>query len=225
MRRYVAAFAAPIILASACSRSAVQIDYIDFVQLGGIRYLVPSVSTPSGSILPESIVGAVYGTVKVKLAGSQDPSHKIQDGDAAFLATGTQVYRVNGYRPTFRLAARHDGRLLLYESDTNPKARVGADLLDLAGKVQYIGINDQSSGIVELAAIKDPAAVQNLVDLIEKAPVDQSKQPSGSTRYFIDFHMMDGTEVIRSYWPDSGELARGILVPDAVKMAVVAALQ
>ncbi len=37
--------------------------------------------------------------------------------------------------------------------------------------------------------------------------------------------MLDGTEVIRSYRPVSGELARGIHLPDAAKLAIGVALQ
>ena len=57
----------------------------------------------------------------------QQPQAK--DGDAAFLDIGTRVYTVKGYLPTFRLAAYLDGVLQLYEADTNPCARTGADLL------------------------------------------------------------------------------------------------
>ena len=104
-------------------------------------------------------------------------------------------------------------------------AKVGADQLDLENKVQYIGVNSGSDAHTELAAIKDPNAVQALLDLVAKSPVEQSSQPGGGTQYFIDFHMVDGTEVIRSYWPDPGELARGIHVPTAFRLATVAAIQ
>ena len=166
----------------------------------------------------------MYGKIKVKLEGSQYPNHQLQDGDSACLGPGPQVYGVNGYQSTFRLAARHDGRLTLYEADTNPMAKAGADLLDLANKVHYIGVNSGSDGHTALAAIKDPNAVKALVHLVLKSPVDQSNQPGGGIQYFIDFHMLDCTEVIRAYWPDAGELSRGINVPGAFKRAIAQAL-
>ena len=86
-------------------------------------------------------MGTQYGAVKVKLDGSSDPNHRLQDGDAAFLPPGTPLFRLKLYRPTFRLAARDGNRLVLYEADGNPKAKVGADLVDIAGKVDYIQIN------------------------------------------------------------------------------------
>ena len=108
-------------------------------------------------------------------------------------------------------------------ADTNPMAKAGADLLDLVNKVKYIGVNSGSDGHTELAAIKDPNAIRALVDLVEKSPVDQSNQPVGGAQYFMDFHMVDGTEVIRSYWPDTVELSRGIIMPDTFNFAITEA--
>lgn len=200
-----------------------QIDYVDFIQLGGITY-VASREAASARQLEDGDLGAAYGQVKTKLEGSQDPNHQLQDGDSAFLSPGTQVYRVNGYRTNFRLAARHDGRLILYEADTNPAARVGADVLDLAGKVDYVGINSPTDGTTQLGTVKDPAVVQATIDLVERSAVDQSAQPGGRALYFIDFHMVDGTEVIRAYWPETGVLQRGIQVPDAFRSIVESAV-
>lgn len=216
--------AAPLFFGSGCGGSAVQIDYVDFVQVGGITYVASGGPAPGSHQLQESDLGAVYGQVKTKLNGSQDPNHRLQDGDSAFLSPGTQVYRVAGYRPTFRLAARHDGRLFLYEADTNPAARFGADLLDLEGKVGYIGINSPSDGTTQLATVKEPALVKTAVALVEQGAVDQSTQPGGRARYFIDFHMIDGTEVTRAYWPETGLLGRGIHVPDAFRSIVETAV-
>lgn len=223
MKPFALALAAPALLAVACSQHAAQIDYVDFVQLGGITYVAAGPPTASGRQLQDADLGAEYGQVKVKLEGSQDPNHQIQAGDSAFLAPGSPVYRVNGYWPAFRLAARHDGRLVLYEADTNPSARVGADLLDLSGKVGFVGINSETDGTTVLGAIKDPAVVQTLVDLVEQGPVDQSAQPAGKS-YVIDFHMVDGTEVARAYWPEAGLLERGIHVPDAFRSIVESAV-
>lgn len=225
MRLFTLALAVPMVLVAGCttSHSAVQVDYTDFVKLGGVTY--QAAWTSPVRPMKDADLGPVYGKVKVKLEGSQDPNHQLQDGDSAFLAPGTQVYSVTGYQPTFRLAARHDGRLVLYEADTNPGARAGADLLDLANKVQYIGVNSASDGHTELGAIKDPNAVRALVALVGTSPVDQSNQPNSGPQYFVDFHMLDGTEVTRSYWPDSGELARGIRVPTAFGAAIAAAIQ
>ncbi len=114
------------------------IDRLDFIILSGIQY--QSEKARIGRRITEQDVGAPYGRVRCMLADLKfDPSYnEMQDGNAGFLPSGTVVYRVNGYAPYFRLAARRDGQIILYESDFNPTARRGSDLLDLVGKVSTI---------------------------------------------------------------------------------------
>lgn len=200
----------------------IEIDWIDFIRFGGITY---SATPVSGRPLIAGDLGPVFVTVKFKLDGNvQNPNYQSKDGDAAFLNPGTKVYAVKGYKSTFRLAAYQNGEIQLYESDTNPHAKVGADLLDIGGKVLYIGINSEQDG-KELAAIKDSKQVVGLITMVLKAPVNQNYQSSGSSQYFIDFHLQDGTSVIRAYWPDSGELSRGILLPAAFGSAIKQAMK
>src|SRR5579885_2133047 len=198
------------------------IDWVNFVRFGGITYV--AVDTRPGRPLAKSDLGPVFATVKFKLDGNvHDPGYQSKDGDAAFLDAGTKIYTMKGYRPTFRLAAWHNHVLTLYEADTNPHARKGADLLDIDGKVRYIGIVSSQDGVTELGAIRDPKQVAALVALVLQAPVDQSHQ-AGNELYFITFHLIDGTAVTRAYWLDTGELARGILLPTAFGRAVKAPL-
>jgi hypothetical protein len=217
MRRLVPLLAG-IALATACQGPGVSIDWVDLVQLHGVTYL--AVWTSPDRPLQQGDLGSQYGTVKVKLAGSQDPNHRLQDGDAGVLDPGTAVYTMKAFAPSFRLAAYDQGRLTLYEADTNPRARVGADLLDLVNKVSYIGINSGQDGRTELGAVHNPDQVGALIGMVLKAPVDQTPRSNAGPQYFIDFHFSDGTETTRSYWPSSGELARGVLLPPAFASVV-----
>ena len=54
----------------------------------------------------------------------------------------------------------------IYEADTNPHAKKGADLLDIGGKVEYIGINSPLDGKTELASIKEESLVSSLVEMV-----------------------------------------------------------
>jgi hypothetical protein len=200
----------------------VQIDYVDFVQLGGIQY-VNAVTKPSRPLEPADL-GAQYGTVKVQLEGSSNPNHRLQDGDAAFLAPGTALFRLKLYRPTFRLAARSGNQLVLYEADSNPKAKVGADLVNIAGQVDYIAINSSVDSVTKVAQIRDPATVARLAMEVEWAPVDQATSSGGAMDYFLDFHLVDGTDLTRAYWLRTGELWRGIRLPANFGKAVLAAV-
>src|SRR5690242_1082967 len=96
----------------------VVIDWVTFVGFGGITYLA---SIDAGRELQPANLGAQFATVRFRLDGNvHDPSRQTQDGDAAFLDADTPVYRVNGYAPIFRVAAHQDGRIVLFEADTNP---------------------------------------------------------------------------------------------------------
>jgi hypothetical protein len=201
-----------------------QIDWVNFVQFGGITYLANALHV--GRSLQTSDLGPEFAKVRFRLEGNvHDPGYRTKDGDAAILAAGTSVYMVKGYAPTFRLAAHSNTGLLLFEADTNPKAKTGADLLDLAQKVRYIGVNSEQDGTTELASIKDPQQVTRLVTMVLEAPVDQTSVSQGGTRYFLAFHLTDGTAVTRAYWLNSGELARGILLPRAFRTAIEQALK
>ena len=222
MRR-LATILVGVALSTSCQGSVVSIDWVDFVQLHGVTYV--AVSTSPGRPLQQGDLGSQYGLVKVRFAGSQDPNHHPQDGDAGFLDPGTAVYSLKGYAPSFRLAAHDQGTLTLYEADTSPRAKVGADLLDLVNKVSYIGINSAQDGRTELAAVHRQDQVDGLIGMVLDAPVDQTPRSNSGTQYFIDFHFDDGTETRRSYWLESGELSRGILLPPAFALAVTDAVR
>jgi hypothetical protein len=201
------------------------IDWANFVRFNGVIYL-GNYDTDTGRSLKEEDLGPVYATVQFRLDGNvSDPSYHAKDGDAAFLEPGTPVCVMKGYRLEFRLAARLGDRLVLYEADTNPAAQSGADLLDLAGKVEYIGVNSPQDGVSELGAIKDPQQVAALVAMVLAAPVDQNRRDHAATMHFIAFHFEDGTTATRAYWPESGELSRGIILPKEFRTAVEQALK
>lgn len=198
----------------------VMIDWVNLIRFHGITYLATS------NTLPASQLGSVFDTVTFKLDGNvHDPNYQMKDGDSAFLPAGTQVYTVKGYKPAFRLAAHFAGHIQLYEVNTNPQARSGADLLDISGKVLSIGIISSQDGATQLGAIKDSHTIASLVTIVLASPVDANRSGQGTMTYLIAFHLQDGTSVIRAYWQNSGIMERGIVLPkafaDAVQQAMV----
>lgn len=210
-----------LLVVAGCGLSEhVIIDYVDFVQHDGIRYLVPFGNV--GRPLTEADLGPALFTVKRSLEELQQQGTHVlpQDDDAAFLSPGTPVYTVLGYPATFRLAAHHDNRLLLYEANSNPNAHTGADLLPIGGKVSAIRLLSPGDGTTVLATIADPHEVERLVALVLAAPVNQATSDTERMRYLLAFDLRDGTAVARAYWRDSGELAYGILTPPAFGAAL-----
>jgi hypothetical protein len=188
-------------------------DYVNFVKLNGITYTADRPVV--GRMLVEGDLGPVQARVRCSLRDKMDPTRgEPQDGDAAYLEAGSPLYRVRGYRPSFRLAARQDGRLVLFEADTNPRARAGRDLLDLEGKVRRISINSRADGTTELGAITDSKQVAAMVRMLLAGPVDQRVQPAGERpARLLAFHLRDGTATVRTYDPGDRRVQRGILVP------------
>ena len=203
------------------------IDYVDFVMLEGTTFIN---NYPDKNPLTERDLGEPVGEVLCRLSDNvTDPGYDSQNGDAGFLDPGTIVYAVKGYDPSFRVAARGglnpDG-YTLYEADTVPDAAVGRDLLDIEGKVRYIGINSFRDGTTEIARIDDPAEVERLVELVLSAPVEQDNDiPGYKGEVIIEFHLEDGTSVLRNFFPSGPELMRGIHVPQEFATAIQAALE
>ena len=203
------------------------IDYVDFVMLDGTTYIN---NYPEKNLLAEEDLGEPIGEVLCRLSDNvTDPGYDLQNGDAGFLEPGTVVYAVIGYDPSFRVAARggpNPDRYTLYEADTVPAAEVGRDLLDIEGKVRYIGINSHRDGTTEIARIDDRAEVERLVEMVLAAPVEQDDDiPGYKGEVIIEFHLEDGTSVLRNFFPSGPELMRGIEVPQEFATAIQAALE
>src|SRR5256712_8408300 len=119
MARFTMAIA--LLLLTACQLpgsakdcSTVQIDWVDFIQIGSIQYLAePGAQTT----LQATDLGPVVGHVKAKVAGNVcDPNYRPKDGDAAFLEPGTPIYQLNGRPASQAVAARRNGQILGYEA-------------------------------------------------------------------------------------------------------------
>jgi hypothetical protein len=93
----------------------VQIDWVNFIEVGSTQYVAGVGSAPD--VLQQSDLGPVYADVKFKVSGNVcDPNYRLKDGDAAFLEPGTAIYIVNGHPPTERLAARFNGSFVIYQT-------------------------------------------------------------------------------------------------------------
>jgi hypothetical protein len=231
--------AAALLLVS-CGYSVTN-DYIDFVKTSGISYV--GVNYFNGGIgvgraLVDADLGPEHFRVKQMLSGeSKGPEYGIADGDSAFVPAGDPVYSVKGYATTFRLAAHHNGELVLYEADSNPAAKTGRDLLDIEGKVVGIALVGGKDGRTVLGRITERSQVDELVRLVLSAPVDQNPPfqsslprtslptPTPSIQapdygFSVAFQLADGTATQRSYDIASGVLHRGISVAGAFRTAI-----
>ena len=196
-------------------------DYIDFVRFGGVTYHVADHGV--GRPIAPGDLGPEFAVVRANPPTSGPPlAYRPRDGDAAYLAVGSPVFTVKGYRPGFRLAASHHGRLRLYEAEEADGARTGADLLDLAGKVRYLSVN---SGRFELARVKDGPRVAELVGQVLAAPVRPTDGRVEHRYCFVVFNLADRTAVRRLFVPATGELRPGVFLPSSFTEAMEQALE
>jgi hypothetical protein len=85
-----------------------------FIQVGSTQYVA---GQQSPTVIQESDLGPVYAHVKFKVSGNVcDPNYRLKDGDAGFLDAGTPVYQVTGQQPGEQLAARFNGRIVVYRA-------------------------------------------------------------------------------------------------------------
>jgi hypothetical protein len=231
---------ATTVLVVSCTYSVTN-DYIDFVKADGISYIGVDYfggGAGLGRALVEADLGAEHFRVHQMLsAESKGADYQIADGDSAFVAAGEPVYSVKGYAPTFRLAARRDGKLVLYEADSNPAAKTGRDLLDFDGKVVGIALVSGKDNRTILGRITERPRLDELVRLVLSAPVDQNRAlPSSLPQtplatptptiqipnygFSVAFQLADGTATQRRYDIESGVLHRGIYVVGAFRSAM-----
>ena len=203
-------------------------EWAHSVQFGGITYLAKGswfgsmIANGERALTADDLGPELYRVAfrRVGYAGS----YRYQDGDATYLNPGTPVYAVKGYVPEFRLATLEEGRVTLFEADTNPLATTGEDLLDIRGKVTAIDILSEEDAKTVLGTIDGERPVERFAELVLESPVDQEWWDHDGPRYFLGFRLADGTSVVRSFWLESGELSRGIMTDSIVTLFVWIAL-
>jgi hypothetical protein len=140
------------------------------------------------------------------------------DAAAAFMPAGTRMYAVRGYSTDFRLGAPWKDRVFLYQAWRNPRAKVGGQLYDIAGKVRAIDIHHGEPGADRprtAAGITSRPDADALVDMIVHGPVHRPQvHPFGELRYWLTFWLADGTTLSRPYYVETNELMGGVIPPD-----------
>jgi hypothetical protein len=188
---------------------------IDFVTFDGIHYL--RWTEEPGRALTREDLGLEFATIECSIGEDRRACAFGQDAAAAFMPAGTRMYAVRGYRTDFRLAAVWQDRIFLYQAWRSARAKVGADLFDIAGKVRAVDVQhgEPKPGApgtpVRVTSAQD---VETLVGLVVRAAVRAPRpQPFGAPRYWLTFWLADGTTLGRPYFPETGEVLGGVVVP------------
>ncbi|PYN35031.1 MAG: hypothetical protein DME01_13225 [Candidatus Rokuibacteriota bacterium] len=202
-------------LGSATAGATTLLDYITF---DGIDYIRWTTDEP-GRPLTRADLGPEFAVVECSFGEDTRRCPYGLDAAAAFLPSGTRVYAVQGYPTNFRLAAVWRDRIFLYQAWRNPRAKVGADLYDIVGKVRAI---DVRPGEPPQAAATTPTAITSSDDvaaLVEMITTGAVRKPQvhavGEPRYLVTLWLFDGTTLGRVYFRETSELMGGVAVPAA----------
>jgi hypothetical protein len=179
-----------------------------FMKLNDITYQRTTFLAEEGDLSP-------YDTIKRKTR-----SGAVRNGDAEGLDTGTPVYSITGYDPSFRLAVKQGQALVIYQAAINPRATRGGDMLDIAGKVERIGIR-LADDRYEAASITDREQIGHLVGMIVEAPYNHGAlMNTGNKLVLLTFELEDQTSVLQGFWLDSGMMGSNIQLPPEFGAAV-----
>jgi hypothetical protein len=231
---------APILTAVAAQ--ATSVAHFFSVRFHGIQYSGDS-STYDGRYPTANDIGPEFGRatcdttyMEFRATRNQAPSQESsaaikrcleQEGGASGVPPHTPFYTLRGYRPDYRLAAQISERWIIFYATENPRAKVGADLLDLDKKVARITFTLESSARARTQwsskNIQDTAQIEKMTRMILTAPIaKQSVITAGASRYRyrITLWFKDGTAQGLAYFPDSGWLNPGVQMPQEFRRLV-----
>ena len=182
-------------------------DYVDVLMLGDVLYYNHESLDERGRSLPPDSVGDRIGEVLYTMYDDACQDFVMQSGDAAFVPTGTPIYRMKDYDPDFRIVA--EGRI--FEAGDNPNAKTIGDLYDIEGKVSKISRVNGNDGSV--MSDFDPEDTEQFVsDMLSLKYVgfeaifkDNSPEYKTSLRIFLQ----DGTSIDIGYMPKANALTQG----------------
>ena len=199
-------------------------DYISFDGVDYVRW-----AEEPGRSLERGDLGPEFGVVACSFGEDLRRCPYGIDAGAAFMPAGTRIHAVRGYATDFRLAAVWKDRIFLYQAWRNPRARTGRDFFDIGGKVRTIDVErgeTASSGAETRITIAEATDVEALVSLILHAAVRRpSPHGPGELRYWLTFWLADGTTLGRPYFPESGELLGGVVLPAEFRALVERSLR
>ena len=189
---------------------------LDFVTFDAIHYI--RWAEEPGRALTQSDLGPEFATVGCSISDDRRNCSFGLDAAAAFMPAGTRMYTVRGHPSEFRLAAVWRDRIFLYQAWQNSRARVGGDLLAVAGKVTAIDVQRGEPATVAARtpiAITASSDVTALVDMVVRGTVRRPRpHPMSEPRYWLTFWLTDGTTLGRPYFVETSELMGGVVLPD-----------
>lgn len=187
------------------------VDWIDAVKWNDSTYYADYEMNDAGTMWE---TGKELGEVKFTMDGRANSKYVMKNEDATYLPTGTKIYEMVGYAPSFRVIA--GGKV--YEVNHPEQANVLGDFLDIDGKVKTVRFLSQEDGslIGEMAA----EVLEQFVDELLALDYDPDAYKNSSTdgyAVFLEIVLTDETTTRTSYWPESKFIWYGAIVSESLE--------
>ena len=180
------------------------IDWVDVLKINDIQYsALWNESIPVG----ENMKGDVVGEVSYQMDGNACSNHQMQNGDAAFLEVGTEVFEFIGYDSDFRVIAND----VIYEVNENEKAQTIGDLYDIEGKVVGMSLRSYFDGSF-ITDLKEEHWKEFLDEYLALEYVGFDKvydEIGNEDSAFLDIHLEDGSSLRFGYWTEANVVNPG----------------
>ncbi len=202
------------------------VDWAPFVQHEGRTYFEQTVRAGEPQ-LTEQLLDRTVGTVQCMLGDEvQDTGYRTRDGDAAYLAPGTQLWSVGGFDPGFRLAAASGEGLLLFETWPEAVTGIGRDVFgDLDANAIGIAVNaDVSEGETTIGRIDDPETVRALVADLLDGPLTSDRHDGLGDRYLLEIEFEGAPPVNLVLFVDERRIHPELVVSQQFIDAILAAV-
>lgn len=179
------------------------LDYLGALMLNDSYYF----QNRTTEQIPPGLIGEKITEVGYTLSDDACQDYVMRNGDATLVPTGTPIYKMNGYRSSFRVIA--DGQI--FEINDNPQARTIGDLYDIEGKVLRISRESGNDGspMWDFSAADTEAFIADMLSLNYVGFDEIYKNNPPENNIFLRIHLRDGTSMRITYGPKANTLTSG----------------
>ncbi|MDP5273654.1 hypothetical protein [Chengkuizengella axinellae] len=164
----------------------VYFQWEDKLKTNGAEYI----DTTNTILHDEVIRGNKIGKIENQLDPATCSSYIFKNGDASYLPTNTEIYEMVGYQPTFRLIAKLENQLKVYEAAEKPTRM--SKLYDLENNVEEIMIDGVSLSNLKKHFIEEYSE-STLEEFVEEAMSHFTKEIT------IQIKLLNGNDIEETY--------------------------
>ncbi|QDH22098.1 hypothetical protein [Saccharibacillus brassicae] len=179
------------------------LDYLGALMLNDSYYF----QNRTTEQIPPGLIGEKITEVGYTLSDDACQDYVMRNGDATLVPTGTPIYKMHGYRSSFRVIAGGQ----IFEVNDNPQARTIGDLYDIEGKVLRISRESGNDGshMWDFSAADTEAFIADMLSLNYVGFDEIYKNNPPENNIFLRIHLRDGTSMRITYGLNANTLTSG----------------